>query len=112
MPLGWYPARNKGNPQWRTTRGGRKMLDGVTRYPARLGHGFRRLPSEPTCVSPGAARRLAMGHSGRARSRAMQPLHRRGWSRGDAVDELDQAGELFDWTARNVQLEARLARAG
>jgi hypothetical protein len=27
------------------------------------------------------------------------------WARGDAVDELDQACRLFDWTVRNVQLE-------
>jgi len=26
------------------------------------------------------------------------------WARGDAVDELDQARQLFDWTVRNVQL--------
>jgi tetratricopeptide (TPR) repeat protein len=28
-----------------------------------------------------------------------------GWARGDAVDELDRARRLFDWTVRNVQLE-------
>ncbi|MFH1267432.1 MAG: hypothetical protein ABIK89_17045 [Planctomycetota bacterium] len=27
------------------------------------------------------------------------------WARGDAVDELDQARALFDWTVRNVQLD-------
>lgn len=27
------------------------------------------------------------------------------WARGDAIDELDQAKRLFDWTVRNVQLE-------
>ena len=27
------------------------------------------------------------------------------WARGDAVDELDQARHLFDWTVRNVQLD-------
>ena len=27
------------------------------------------------------------------------------WARGDAVDELDRARELFDWTVRNIQLD-------
>ena len=34
------------------------------------------------------------------------------WARGDAVDELDQARELFDWTARNVQLDGVPAAEG
>jgi hypothetical protein len=27
------------------------------------------------------------------------------WARGDAVDELDQAKRLFDWTVRNIQID-------
>jgi hypothetical protein len=27
------------------------------------------------------------------------------WARGDALDDLDRAGSLFDWTVRNMQLE-------
>ncbi len=32
------------------------------------------------------------------------------WARGDAVDELDQAKQLFDWTMRNVQSQPITAR--
>ena len=30
------------------------------------------------------------------------------WARGDALDELEQAKNLFDWTIRNIQLEPNL----
>lgn len=28
------------------------------------------------------------------------------WARGDKIDELQRAGNLFDWTVRNIQIEA------
>jgi hypothetical protein len=34
------------------------------------------------------------------------------WARGDAVDELNQAKQLFDWTVRNVQLDRDAAAEG
>ena len=34
------------------------------------------------------------------------------WARGDAVDELDQACRLFDWTVRNIQLDWDAAGQG
>jgi len=30
------------------------------------------------------------------------------WARGDTIDELQRAGSLFDWTVRNIQIEADL----